>query len=299
MTDRFPFTGITKLIVFSLLLVAGCDGNPSKPADTADKPSPVTDVLARVDGSVITTADLERAIVSIPRPAQLEYINPPQRQELLESLIDRKLMAERALAERLDRDPVVSRSLETAANDSYERERLLAQAYLDTQLGSLHLTEAEIGTYYDDHTDDFTEAERVRVTRAVMTDEKAARSAREWLLEGADAVELKSRADGRGRVSSLWLQRSKEPNPMEHATFNLQPGEVSEVFPVRTGFAVLRADERVAAKLRPLAEVRESIFAHLNQESRSRHQAELLTKLRKNAVVSIDQAALAAYQWQD
>jgi parvulin-like peptidyl-prolyl isomerase len=299
MIHRFRFVNIRVLAAIGLLSIAGCNGEAPESDGTVEQTAADDAVLARVNGTVITTADLERAIISTPRPDQFEYIDAQQRQELLESLIDRKLMAAQARADGLDRDTVVANALATAAGDEFERERILAQAYMDTELSSGQFTADIIEAYYRDHATEFTEAERVHVTRAVMPDEESARKAREWLIEGIDADELKTRTEGRGLVSTIWFQQREEPGPIEQAAFALQPGEVSELFPVRSGLAVLRADERRAARLRPLVEVRASIVARLDQERRSRGRADLLLSLRKNADVTIDQAALAAYQWTD
>ena len=279
--------------------LAACDQEQGGLGAVVHERLPTEIVVGRAGDDVITVGYLEQAIQRTPRPEQLEYISPEQVRELLESLIDRKLMAARARADGLDQDTVIAKALATAAGDEFERERILAQAYLDAELGSGQFTADAIEAYYRDHPAEFTEAERVRVTRAVMPDENTASRAQRWLLEGIDAVELKTRTEGRGLVSTIWFQRREEPGPIEQAAFALQPGEVSEQFPVRSGLAVLRVDERAAARLRPLAEVRASIVARLDQERRLRIRADLLVSLRENAAVTIDQEALAAYQWQD
>ena len=298
MIHRPLVASIGVLLMISLTLITGCIGDTPEPPNPTNQATSAT-VLARVDGAAITTADLERAIINTPRPGQLEYINLPQRQELLEALINRKLMARQARVDGLDRDPAVAKSLETVANDPSESERILAGEYLDTQLAAGQVNTAAIEAYYRERPAEFTEAERVRVTRAVMPDEDTARMSRDWLLKGANAAELKTRAGGLGQVGSIWLQRRGEPGPMEHAAFALDPGEVSAVFPVHSGLAVLRVDERIPARLRPLSEVRAGIVARLNQGHRLQDQADLLARLRKNATVTIDQGALAAYEWQD
>lgn len=287
------------LIMTLLTGLTACDQEEEGSGGVVHERPPTDTVVARAQDDVITVGYLEQAIQRTPKPEQLEYVSPEQVRELLESLIDRKLLAARARANGLDQGAVVAEALAKAAGDEFERERILAQAYLDAELGSGQFTADAIETYYRNHLAEFTEAERVRVTRAVMPDEDTARRAREWLLEGADAIELKTQTEGRGLVSTIWFQKRGEPGPIEQAAFALQPGEVSELFPVRSGLAVLRADERVAARLRPLVEVRTSIVARLDQERRSRDRADLLLSLRKDATVSINQAVLTAYQWRN
>ncbi len=288
------------LTIIGLWSIGGCDGNtpdPSTGPDMADPDGAATPVLARVDGATITTADLERAILSTPRPEQLEYINPPQRQELLEALIDRKLIAHRARNEGLDREPAIAERLTTT--DTFDQERLLAQAFLDRYLEGQAITDDDIAADYQARSAEFTEPERAFVTRAVRPDETNAAVARQSLLDGADVNALQQQAADRGQTSQVWLAQRGEAGPMEQAAFSLEPGQVSAVFPIRGGWATLRVEEHKPARLRPLAEVRDGIAARLDQARRAQTRQELLENLRKNAAVTVDSEALANYQWQD
>lgn len=288
------------LAIIGLWTITGCNGNApdrSTTPDTAGQAADASAVLARVDGEAITAAELERAILSTPRPEQLEYINPPQRRELLGELIDRKLIARRARNEGLEREPTISQRLATA--DAFDQERLLAQAFLDQYLAGRSITDDDIMADYQARRADFTEPERVFVTRVVRTNEADAAAARQLLLDGADVDELKRQAAGRGQISRIWLARRTGSGPMEQAAFGLEPGQVSAVFAVSGGWATLRVDDRKPARVRPLAEVRDGIAARLGQARRSQARQELLDNLRKNAAVSIDSEALAAYQWQN
>lgn len=292
--QRPPVAGL--LAAICLLAVGGCGAkSPDAPAESDTGAAPAA-ILARVDGTAITTADLERAILNTPRPEQFEYINPPQRQELLETLIDRKLLAQQARRDGLDREPAIAERLADA--DDFDAEQLLAQALLDRRLDTGRVTAEAVAADYQNRAAEFMESERVLVTRVVTADEQSAARARQRLLEGADEAALEQRMAGHGRVSSLWIHRRAQPGPMESAAFALEPGQVSEPFPAGDGWAVLRADERRAARQRPLAEVSAGIEARLEQQRRARVQDELIATLRKNAAVTHDPEALAAYEWQ-
>lgn len=294
-----PITGrlsplLPLLTIIGWCSVAGCNGNAP---DMTGQDGSAIPILARVDGAAITTADLERAILSTPRPEQLEYINPPQRQELLEALIDRKLIAQQARNDGLDREPAIAERL--SATDAFDRERLLAQAFLDRYLEGQTISAEDIAADYQARSAEFTEPERAFVTRAVRPDETSAAVARQSLLDGADTNALRQQTAGKGQTSQIWLAQRDEPGPMEQAAFSLEPGQVSAVFPIRSGWATLRVEEHKPARLRPLAEVRDGIAARLSQAWRAQARQELLENLRKNAVVTVDSEALAGYQWQN
>lgn len=119
----------TGLLAVAVLLAA-CSGKTTQ-QDAS--------VIATVDGHELTTADLDEAPDA---PANAER---PMR-AAVDSLIDEHLMAEQALADGLDNDPVVAHALENA------RRRVLAEAFaarLDRSRAT-H-TAAEIEDYYRQH----------------------------------------------------------------------------------------------------------------------------------------------------
>jgi EpsD family peptidyl-prolyl cis-trans isomerase len=97
---------VTKRILLALLLVlpAACE------RAAADRPA--TQLAARVNGTEISVDRLRAA-------------SPAAAAQALEKIIDRELLVQKALAAKLDRDPLVVHSVESA------RRQLLAQAYLE------------------------------------------------------------------------------------------------------------------------------------------------------------------------
>ena len=59
-------------------------------------------IVARVGDDVITIGYLDRAIRGASREERVEYVSPPQVRELVDTLIDRKLMAVKALNRDLE-----------------------------------------------------------------------------------------------------------------------------------------------------------------------------------------------------
>lgn len=104
---------------------------------------------ARVDGNAISLASLKLA------PSGT---SDAQRKAALEKAIAEQLMANAAIAAKLDADTGVQAAIESA------RRQVLAQAYFDRQKAAKPpLTEADIQRYYDEHPELFAQRKVYRL----------------------------------------------------------------------------------------------------------------------------------------
>lgn len=261
---------------------------PSLPPDT---------VLATAGAHRVTAGDLDASIMAMPLPDRLEYAASQNIRELLELLVDRKLMADVARAEGLAADPVVKQMLGKEAPAGLSEDQVLAGVWLEAALAKAPQPgEEDVTRYYREHAAEFRVPARVRVTRVVAADEAAAGRLREALERGATLAELRERIPSEARsAEDLWLQDvPKKPEPTAVA-LRLQPGEVSAVLPLAGGYVVLRAEQRAPARERPLAEVRAGIRAQLQEIARREELDRVRARLRKNVAVKVDEQRLASY----
>ncbi|MBI5329760.1 MAG: peptidyl-prolyl cis-trans isomerase, EpsD family [Betaproteobacteria bacterium] len=126
---HFPLAGAT-LLALSLSL-SGC--NEKKAEDGA---------VAQVNGQVIRASQLD---YEVTRQGKL----PPEQakaatRQALRNLADRQLLAQQALAEKLDQNPQVQQALESV------RAQVLASAWLDKTTGAAaQPTQTEMADYYN------------------------------------------------------------------------------------------------------------------------------------------------------
>ncbi len=291
----------TCLLMIGLLAgLAAC--NPEQTgSDIGVNDRPAADrLIAQVGDEIITVAYLERAIRSTPRPDQFEYVSAPQVRELVETLIDRKLMAIEARAIGLDASEELADKLAASGEDPFQQERILAQAYLDIRLADAGVVSDEaIERYYSTHAEEFIVPERVRITRVILPTEVAAAHISDLLRQGLTAEVIKAQSDGSIQAGVLWLQRHGEPGPLEEHAFALQAGEISDEVPVAAGIALIRVEERMAEDIRPLAEVRSGIVERLAQNLRSEELNAIRARLRRGAEILLDEKVLDAYVWEN
>jgi EpsD family peptidyl-prolyl cis-trans isomerase len=103
--------------------------------------------IARVNGDEITIHQLNNEL-------QLADVQPEQQAEaekhIVQQLVDRQILVQEAIKNRLDRDPQVLQTVENA------KAEVLANAYLENKLSSLAKpSEAEIADYRAKHEDIF------------------------------------------------------------------------------------------------------------------------------------------------
>ncbi len=136
-----PTVTIAKvLMLFAVIsLVTACG---KKPGDEKSSQS-----IVSVNGDEITVHqinnELQRANV---QPAQQEAAS----KQIVQGLVDRQILVQAALKEKLDRNPPVMQAIENA------KTQILAQAYLESRVSSLvKPTSTEIADYRTQHADIF------------------------------------------------------------------------------------------------------------------------------------------------
>lgn len=137
--------------VLLLALLAACGPKQKKEPGQA---------LASVNGEEITalqlSEEMQRANVS---PAQQAAAKKP----LLESLIDRQILQNAAVAEKVDRDPKVVQAIERA------KSQIIAQAYLQKKVGVVAPpTKAEVADYYAKHPEFFAQRKQIAMDQLVF-----------------------------------------------------------------------------------------------------------------------------------
>jgi EpsD family peptidyl-prolyl cis-trans isomerase len=228
-----------KRILLALLLVlpAACE------RAAADRPA--TQLAARVNGTEISVDQLRAA-------------SPAAAAQALEKIIDRELLVQKALAAKLDRDPLVVHSVENA------RRQLLAQAYLEraasaagggTRPGELA---AEVRAFYGENPALFAERRVYRLRRlevsapAEMIDVLHAEAAKARELDQVAAWLRSRNANYSAHPDTGSLAQPAEQLPLSFLPrlARMKAGEIA-VFATPPGAAVIQL---VQAEEAPLTE---------------------------------------------
>jgi EpsD family peptidyl-prolyl cis-trans isomerase len=143
-----------KTLGLSLVIVALAAGCGEKDEATAEKSA--TQVAAKVNNTELTVHQVNYALQRVPnldkdkaKAASLQVVR---------HLVDQEVIAQKAVAGKLDRDPNVVQALDAA------RRQILADAYLRQKLGTLlEPSEAEVLEYFEKHPDLFAKRKIYRL----------------------------------------------------------------------------------------------------------------------------------------
>ncbi len=261
-----------------------------------------SNIIARIGKETITTEDLDHAIEAIPGPYRYEYKSEQAVRDLLQNMIDWKLMAKEAVKIGLDREADIQVQLRKVGDFSEnKREQVLADAYIQNRLVQQDkIVDEEISDYYLSHQEEFKIPERVRIKRIFFSTESDAKMGQEKLEKGMSFEELmEQNRNLRKKVATLWLHRRDGNSEMEKMAFNLSRGEVSNIFMTKAGYCLLRIEEKAPPVFRSFKEVKEGIRAKLKSQKRRDLVDHIKRDLRKNITITINQPLLKTYQIKD
>lgn len=142
-----------KTLTMLLLIAAGlsaCGNKESKPGQA----------LVRVNGEEITVSQLNEEL-------QRANVQAPQQEaaskQLIESLVDRQLLVNEAVQDKLDRDPKVVQAIERA------KALIIAQSYLQKKIGAPTKPSAtEVEAYFNQHPEFFSNRKQFDMNELVF-----------------------------------------------------------------------------------------------------------------------------------
>ena len=229
------------------------------------------------------------------------------RKALLQQLIERSALVQKAQAAGIDRDPQIVESIESLLIAR------LKEKELQPKIEAISVSEQEALAFYNAHKDErYAEPERVHA--AVLWFETRGQEpliaryrprleqARQQILDGNAAAEI---ANGFGNIALQnsehtasrykggdvgWLTSTGESDDWRKAVADIATtltyaGEISPVVANKEGLFVVRLIERRPMQYREFASVRAQIERHLRNDKRERLEQQFLAEINCTAVI--------------
>jgi peptidyl-prolyl cis-trans isomerase SurA len=298
----------------------------------------IEDIVAQINADVITRADLQHertqmmAELQQQVPAQAQALFAEREKDILRNLIDERLLVQKGadlglnadveLIKRLDEirksmNLETMEDLERAAQQqgvSFEdfkqnlRSSIITQQVIGREVGSkIHFTQDEIQKYYDEHKQEFSQTEQVRLSEILVatpaaegqaadaqTVEEAERKAKELLAEirGGAGFEDVARRSSEGPTAAQGgdigqFKRGVLAAELEQLTFGMKVGEVSDVIRTRQGFIILKVTEHPTPGVPDMKAVEPRIMEALYYSKLQPALRTYLTKLREEAYIDV------------
>jgi peptidyl-prolyl cis-trans isomerase C len=316
-----PFPTRTASLLLALALgavgVAGCH----KP----DLQEPDPNVVATVNGEVLSRADFEqelsRELASAEAPERTPEEIEPFKRALVDTLVKRMMLLQEAkqqnitvTPEEVDRqmlrltgdyptdsfsDALAQGQLSLSELRARESQRLIIEKLFSlTVYSRVGVTEEELRAYYAAHEADFQEPEQVHAAQLVVKGLDEAKRVQAQLKAGKKFADLARRyslsADAKVGGDLGFFPRGQMPPAFDEVVFNMRPGQVSDVVSTEYGYHLFKVIEFKPARKRDLNEVRRQVEAHLVKLKQAEAQETFEKELQAKAKVWVNESALQA-----
>jgi peptidyl-prolyl cis-trans isomerase C len=298
-----------KLFALGLPLVAGLGlaacgkSDKDKPAQGNADPS---QVVAKVDDTVITVGDFQDKINKQSPFIRARYTTLEKKKEFLDNLIRFEVMAKEAQSRGYDKDPEVQRVMKQQMISKF------LQKDFESKLKVEDVPDADVEKYYNEHPDEYNRKEEVRVSEILVKDkakaDKVYAEAKATVPKpGAQPAEQKNFRDlvtkysedeeskGRGGDLTFFAKDSTVyPKQIVSAAFELaNVGDVSAPIKTDKGWAILKVTQKRPGFNRPLAEVKRQIQQRLFRDVRTKALDAFIADMKKKSNIEVNDANLA------
>ncbi|MBS2015531.1 MAG: peptidyl-prolyl cis-trans isomerase [Deltaproteobacteria bacterium] len=288
----------------------GDDAGHAQP--TSLTPEQAKQVLVRfADGETITLGDYAAALEHMDQFNRLRYQSAERRKELLDEMINIRLLAKEAEAKGYDKDPLTQEELRAILRDS-----MLQEARKGAPTPA-EIPEQEVRAWFEAHRAEYKDPERRRLSLVVLADEATAREvlaaakkapgAAQWgELVRAKSVDPLARnnvpvdlAGDFGIVAPPGDTRGENtrvPDEVRAGVFEVAEvgGVLDRVVAAKGKFYVVRLTQKLPAHERTYEEAERTIRVKLAQDKLRAKEEQLLAELRKTIKVEVDEAAIAS-----
>jgi parvulin-like peptidyl-prolyl isomerase len=306
---------IPAALTLSIALFAfGCNEEGGKPAGdtkpaasagaakTTASTADLGEVLATVDGISVGSTEFEE-MAARKQPSEGDTLSMEEKKEVLDRLIDEKLLYKAALAKGLDQDPKVQKVMVNT----------LLREEVYSSVRNSDFTDEELQAYYEAHKDDFVVPEKVQIKRILIkvdddTDDAAAKAKAEELRG-----QLKKDTD---RFKELAAKNSEDPfrrrggdvgfvaktgkpgldDAVVAKAFEMNVGQLSEAFKTDEGYNIILVANKRERVERTFQQMKGSVLRKVKNERLKELYESYVAKQREGAKITVNEDKLAVVE---
>ncbi|TAJ69912.1 MAG: peptidylprolyl isomerase [Phenylobacterium sp.] len=267
----------TVIAVALALSVAACDrtGESSSPPERGDK------AVAKVDGKTVWASDVKREAIAQGLIGEGEPLDASSDlfRQMMDQVIDQKLLAAEAQRRKLDKDPLAQRRL-TAAQD-----RVMGDMLVETTVADA-VTEDNIRGLYEEQQKLARRSQEIRARQIVLATAAEVEQVRKLVAAGAsfEALAMERSRDAATRFNGGdlgYFTTDVMPEAYEAALKDAKPGQLVGPIAAQGGFALVKVEDVREEQPIALDAARPQIVRFLTYD----RIRDLLEKLRAKAKV--------------
>jgi peptidyl-prolyl cis-trans isomerase C len=234
-------------------------------------------VLATIDGAPITEEDVNDALQDIGPGLPQKLEGPARQRYVLDYLIDMRLVAKQAAADKMDASPAFARKM------AYYHDKLAMEALL-TDVASKAATDEAEHKAYDEAAKAQPPVPEIHARHILVPTEEEAKAALARVKNGEDfakvATEL-SKDPGSEGGDLGWFTKDRMVPEFADAAFKLEPGQISDPVKSQFGWHIIKVEEKRIKSFPTFEQVKDQAARYVVQKA----QAELVSKLHEGAKI--------------
>jgi peptidyl-prolyl cis-trans isomerase C len=223
-----------------------------------------SDVVAQVGSEKITAADIEEIISHIPPQYRSRYSSQQGRREIVDGLVQIKMLAYEAKNRGLDKKESVRMKI------AYLTDQTLAKELEADMRKSYKVSDSDIDKYYKDHQEKYVSPERIKASHILVDDQAQANTILQQIRKGGNFEALAkqySKDSSAAKGGDLgWFAKGRMDPAFEKAAFALKKGEVSGVVKTPFGYHIIKVEDRREASTRPMDQLKKPIERAIQRE---------------------------------
>jgi peptidyl-prolyl cis-trans isomerase SurA len=165
------------------------------------------------------------------------------------------------------------------------------------------VTDDDVKGYYQSHLSEFAGDEQVKLRLILLqvpagappADDDRVKATGETLLarlaageDFADLARQVSQGPGAASGGDLgWVKKGTMPIDLERVAFALATGQNSGLVRAKTGWIVLKADDRRTAKAPPIEDVRDRIREKISNQQAETYKKQYIEELKREAIIEL------------
>ena len=228
-------------------------------------------VLAKVDGQPITDEDVAIAMADIGPGLPQKLEGAARQKYVLDYLIDLKLAARKAEADKLDQTQEFAKKL------AYYRDKLAMEELLGSVAKAATTEEAERKAY-DEAAKAEPPQEEIHARHILLPTEEEAKKAEARVKGGEDfakvANELSKDTSGAGGDLG-WFTKDRMVPEFSDAAFKLKKGEISDPVHTQFGWHIIQIEDTRTKTFPPFEQLKDQAARYVAQKAESETIAQL------------------------
>lgn len=235
-------------------------------------------ILAKVDSTVITEADVDATIAALGQRGEA-YNNPQGRKAVLEQLVNKNLLLCEAKKNLYEYDPKFKAELAKI------KDEMLANFAIEKAIANVKITDDEVQKFYEEHKSELVGGETVEASHILVDSEEKANSIladiNESKISFEDAARENSSCPSGQKGGSLGEFGKGQMVPeFDKAVFEMSVGEIKGPVQTQFGYHLIRLDKKNEAKEIPFEEIKPQLAQKVLSDKQQVAYASKLNQLK-------------------